>query len=83
VRLFKHGAAVFGHEVLRQICYYGVFRGCNLAACGRACAGNNLKQSGFAGSILAHQGYTVFLVNLKRDVTEQGCAAKFNGKSIN
>ena len=35
-----------------------------------------------AGAVLAHKGYTVFIVYLKGNIPEKGGAAEFNGQSI-
>ena len=68
--LFEHRAPVFGHQMLWQIGYDAILRCRNRTTCGRSYACDNLEQSAFSCAVLAHEGYTVFLVNLKRDVLE-------------
>ena len=61
--LFKHGASVLGHEVLRQVGYHSVFWGRHRTTCGFAHTGQNLEQGAFACTIFAHQGYAVVVVD--------------------
>ena len=82
-RLFIDGAAIFGHEVLGEIGYRAVARCADAAARGLPHSCQNLQECGFAGAVLAHEGYAVFLVDLETDVAEEGGAAKFYGKAFN
>ena len=66
----EYGAAVFCHQVLWQIGYHAVLGGRDGASCGGAYACDNLEQGALACAILAHQGYTVLLVDLEGNVFE-------------
>ena len=81
-RLVKNGTSVFGHQVLWQIGHYAILRSRYGATHRLAHPGNYLEQSALACAILAHKGYTVFIVYLKGNIPEKGGAAEFNGQSI-
>ena len=66
----EHGSSVFGHQMLRQIGDDAVFWSGNGATCGCSYACDDLEQGTLSCAILAHQGYTVLLVDLKGNVFE-------------
>ena len=79
----KDGAAVLGHQVLRQVGNDGVFGRADVSAGGLAHTGEDFEQRGLTGTVFSHQGDAVFLVDLERDVFEQCGAAKLDGEAIN
>ena len=66
----EYGSAVFGHQMLRQIGDDAVLGSGNGATCGISHTGDNLEQGALSCAILAHQGYTVLLVDLEGNVFE-------------
>ena len=80
--LLEDGAPILSHEMLGEVGDNAIFRCRHLAARGLAHSGEYLEQGALAGAVLAHQGDTVFLVNLKGYVLEQCSAAKLYGQSV-
>ena len=66
----EYCSSVFGHQMLRQIGDDAVFWSGNGATCGCSYACDDLEQGTFSCAILAHQGYTVLLVDLEGNVFE-------------
>ena len=82
-RFFENGASVLSHEVLGQVGNDRVLGGRYRAAGGLAHTGQDFQQGALACTVLAHEGDAVFFVDDKGNVTEEGGAAEFNGKSVN
>ena len=79
---FKHGAPVFGHQVLREIGHNGALRSRDGAACGLAHTSENLEERALARAVLAHEGDAVFLVDDEGYITEKGSAGKLYGQVV-
>ena len=80
--LLKNRTAVLRHQMLWKISDYTILGGSHFSAGRLTDTRQNLQQGRLACTVLSHQGNTVFLVYLERNVTKQGGSAKLDGQSI-
>ena len=81
--LLKHSASVLCHQVLGQISHRAVLRSRYRTSGRRTHTCQDLQQRTLARTVLTHQGNTVLLIYLKRNILKKCCAAKLHGKSFN
>ena len=82
-RFFIHGASVFGHQMLREIGDHGIFRRRYIAPARFALACQDFQKGGFPCTVFSHQGYPVFLIDLKGNIFKEGSVTEFYRKSVN
>ena len=81
--LFHDSAAALQFHHLRQIADTCVLGHGHRAGGGLLLTGNNLQKRGFAGTVLAREGYAVALTDNETHAREQRARTKFYSKVLN